>query len=381
MSDWDPQPRLEVLAARGVRVVDPRQTYVDEQVRLDRVRPGAVLHPGARLSGARTWLSPGAEVGRHGPVVLENCVLGERARVDGGYARGAVLLRDAGAGAGAHLRDGTLLEEDATTAHCVGLKHTILLSFVTVGSLVNLCDALIAGGTSRRDHSEVGSGFIHFNFTPWGERGDKATPSVMGDVIRGVFLRQRRIFLGGAGGMVGPRTVGYGSVVGAGQVLRRDVAENRIVVDPWREVELEHEPDRLDEAPRRARPNLAYIGQLVALATWYRQVRLARAEDRDRPVLEAAADLLDGAIEERSARLASFLAERGHSMPPVDRTPAVGPCPLSLAGGPSEHVEWVQGLSAADVEVGRDWLLRVVQHSLASVPDDLRPGLEPAPWP
>ena len=75
-----------------------------------------------------------------------------------GFAHGAVLLDGASLGANAHARPGTLLEERASTAHTVGLKHTLLLSFVTLGSLINFCDCLMAGGRSRRDHSEVGSG-------------------------------------------------------------------------------------------------------------------------------------------------------------------------------------------------------------------------------
>src|SRR6185436_10422934 len=122
-------------------------------------------------------------------------------------------------------------EEEASTAHAVGLKQTILLSFVTLGSLINFCDLLMAGGTSREDHSEVGSGFIHFNFTPWGRSGDKATPSLIGDVTAGVFLRQPRIFLGGLSGIVGPQKVGFGSCTVAGQVLRREVPPNRLVGD------------------------------------------------------------------------------------------------------------------------------------------------------
>src|SRR5690606_7218348 len=211
--------------------VDPRQTYVAPDVSLERVCSGVVLHPGSRVSGARTFLGPGAEVGVEGPATLVDAVLGAGARVDAGYVEGAVLLAKARAGWGAHLRPGTLLEEEASTAHCVGLKHTILLSFVTLGSLINFCDVLMAGGTSRRDHSEVGSGFIHFNFTPWGEHGDKATPTLVGDVAHGVFLRERRIFLGGAGGMVGPGRVGYGSVTAAGQVIRRPVAAECLVLE------------------------------------------------------------------------------------------------------------------------------------------------------
>ena len=51
------------------------------------------------------------------------------------------------------------------------------------------------------DHTEVGSSYIHFNFTP---DGDKTTASLFGDVPRGVMLNQPPIFLGGQGGTVGP---------------------------------------------------------------------------------------------------------------------------------------------------------------------------------
>ena len=49
----------------------------------------------------------------------------------------------------------------------------------------------MSGGTSRRDHSEVGSSYIHFNFTP---DGDKTTPSLFGDVVHGVLLDQPAVF-------------------------------------------------------------------------------------------------------------------------------------------------------------------------------------------
>jgi len=45
-----------------------------------------------------------------------------------------------------------------------------------------------------REHTEVGGRFIHFNFTPRGQSGDKATPSLIGDVARGVFLSSGEFF-------------------------------------------------------------------------------------------------------------------------------------------------------------------------------------------
>src|SRR6185312_5393534 len=158
-----PTPQVQALLKRGVKMPDPAQVFVDEDVDPTRVHATAVLHPGTRLQGRRTWLGAGAQVGTEGPATLVDSVFGESASIASGYAKGVVLLRGASLGFAGHAREGTLLEEEASTAHAVGLKQTILLSFVTLGSLINFCDVLMAGGRSRKDHSEVGSGFIHFN--------------------------------------------------------------------------------------------------------------------------------------------------------------------------------------------------------------------------
>jgi UDP-N-acetylglucosamine/UDP-N-acetylgalactosamine diphosphorylase len=363
----------------GVRVVDPRQTFIDGDVDPGRIDPTAILHPGTRLSGARTFVGPGAVVGREGPAALVNAVLGEGAVVASGYVEDAVLLRGARLGADAHVREGTLLEEEASTAHAVGLKHTVLLAFVTLGSLVNFCDVLMAGGTSRQDHSEVGSGFIHFNFTPWGRAGDKATPSLLGDVVRGVFLDQPRIFLGGAGGMVGPRVVGYGSVVGAGQVLRRDVPEGRLVVAPPPEVDQPAREPRARRIDRVRAQNAQYLGQLVALREWYRHVRTAHLPDPAAPdhravVTREAIATLNLCIAERWSRLRGFLEEHGLGLRPVEDGPSA-PCPLARepAGEGRDHVAWVRRLSADDADRGKAWLQGIVDRVMRDLLDGSSP--------
>lgn len=363
---WQIEPRLRALVAQGVEIVDPRQTYVAPDVSLARVCSGVVLHPGTRLCGPRTFLGPGAEVGVEGPATLVDAVLGARARVDAGHVEGAVLLSGARAGWGAHLRPGTLLEEQASTAHCVGLKHTILLSFVTLGSVINFCDALMAGGTSRKDHSEVGSGFIHFNFTPWGERGDKATPSMAGDVVHGVFLRERRIFLGGAGGMVGPLSVGYGSVTAAGQVTRRPVGDGRLVFQDMRRLDRPFARGAVDKLEPRLMRNIDYIRQLVALRAWYRHVRLARLppgaeHDPARTVIEAALETLTLCTEERVRRVESFAREREGTLAALRLDAEVSPCPLPVTSDEPhvDHITWVQGLDDAQVEAGVAWLSEI----------------------
>src|SRR6266702_573447 len=112
-----PAARVELLRARGVRMPDPAQVFIDKGVDPARVDPTVTLHPGTRLHGRRTFLAAGAAVGSEGPATLVDCVFGEGASIASGYAKGAVLLRAAKLGANAHVREGTLLEEEASTAH------------------------------------------------------------------------------------------------------------------------------------------------------------------------------------------------------------------------------------------------------------------------
>jgi UDP-N-acetylglucosamine/UDP-N-acetylgalactosamine diphosphorylase len=361
------EAKLNILEANGVTVIDRRQTYLDEAVDESRICRGAVLYPGTRLVGARTFVGPGAKVGIEGPAVLENTIIGENTEVASGYLKEAVMLRSARVGSNAHVRVGTLLEEEASTAHAVGLKHTVLMSFVTMGSLINFCDGLISGGKSRKEHTEVGSGFIHFNYTPRGQSGDKATPSLIGDVAHGVFLRQPRIFLGGLSGIIGPQRVGFGSFTIAGQVLRREVPPNRIVGDVQRKVDRKFYTSA-DAPSRILKLNLEYIGQLTALQTWYREVRVARIPASPqyrhvRVVTQAALELLSICIDERVDRLRQFLEERGIPMPSLSFTNS--PCPFRIEPDSPyyDHIEWIMSLSDVEVEMGVSWLQSIADGS------------------
>ena len=360
------EAQLDILEAQGVTLLDRRQVYLDNAIDLSRVRADVILYPGTRLIGSGTFIGVGAKIGVEGPAVLENAVIGENAEVASGYLKDSVMLRDARVGSNAHIRVGTLLEEEASTGHAVGLKHTVLMSFVTFGSLINFCDGLISGGRSRKEHTEVGSGFIHFNYTPRGHTGDKATPSLIGDVVHGVFLRKPRIFLGGLSGIVGPQKVGFGSFTVAGQVIRREVPPNRIVGEAARSIDKEFHD--LNQFPSRILGlNLGYIGQLAALQAWYRHVRLARIsmgpkyEDL-RIVTQAAADLLSVSIDERSQRLRHFLDERGLATPPLSSTVPVCPLRVEPSNPFVDHIRWVSNLSDAEVELGISWLQSIVDQ-------------------
>ena len=206
--------------------------------------------------------------------------------------------------AGAHVREGCILEEQVSGAHCVGLKQTILFPFVTLGSLINFCDCLMAGGTSRYNHSEVGSSYIHFNFTP---NADKTTPSLLGDVPRGVMLNQPPIFLGGQGGMVGPVRLGYGNVVAAGSILRHDYPQdNQLIFSaPHSEGVSSFEPLAYPNFRRVVENNIFYLANLKALEGWYTQVRkpFLEAQGFGSLIYNGAINILSLALKERLQRL------------------------------------------------------------------------------
>lgn len=299
------------LLEKGVDIPNPLTLDVGEEVKVDQISgKGVRIYPGCRIYGGDTVITGGAQIGGQGPVTIEDCQIGPDVELKGGYFNKAVFLDKAKMAMGAHVREGCILEEEAKAAHCVGLKHTILFPFVTLGSLINFCDCLMAGGTSRSNHSEVGSSYIHFNFTP---EGDKATPSLIGDVPRGVMLNEPPIFLGGQGGIVGPVRLGYGNVVAAGSILRKDFpGENKLIIPKsYRGGTTNYIPNRHPRLSHVLENNIRYLANLMALEQWYIHVRRSflAAQEFGELMYSGVLHKLSLAKEERIRRL-RLMADR-----------------------------------------------------------------------
>ncbi|WP_168582899.1 UDP-N-acetylglucosamine pyrophosphorylase [Gephyromycinifex aptenodytis] len=372
------------LVDKGVDIPNPWTLDIGPEVNVERISGnGVTIHPGCRIRGASTVISAGVELGREGPVTIEDVRLGPNVALKGGYAAKATFLQGANLGLGHHVREGTLLEEEASGAHCVGLKQTILFPFVTLGSLINFCDAFMAGGTSRSDHSEIGSSYIHFNFTP---SGDKTTPSLFGDVPRGVLLRQRPIFLGGQGGAVGPVEVAYGTVVGAGSVIRRDVLteDTLTLVGAPPSMNRPFAADDYRNLVRVLAKNVGYLAQLNALEQWYRHVRVHffATQELGPLVAEGAHEVISAARKERCSRLGKLVAKLPgrdqtqmvvrdrledlievvrHNETPPDMQVVESFAATAEAG--VGYLEAIRGLSDEQVAAVRSWLGAVVAEA------------------
>jgi bifunctional UDP-N-acetylglucosamine pyrophosphorylase/glucosamine-1-phosphate N-acetyltransferase len=303
--DYQNREKVRLLIEKGVKIPNPLSVDIGEEVDIARISgDGVVIHAGCKVYGKKTLIMSGTRLGYEGPATIEDCHIGPNVELKGGSFCNSVFLQDANMGYGAEVRDACILEEQANGAHVVGLKHTILFPFVTLGSLINFCDCLMAGGTSRRNHSEVGSSYIHFNYTP---NQDKATPSLIGDVPRGVMLNQSPIFLGGQGGLVGPSRLGYGSVIAAGVIYRGDCPEGeKLLIDGrGKKTDSAFYPGLYYNIARRTLNNIHYIANLIALRQWYLGVRFQffQEDSMNRELYEGALGKLDMAIDERINRL------------------------------------------------------------------------------
>lgn len=320
----DDPKRKQALREQGVTIECPDSVAIASDINPSRIAPETTIHAGCRLAGVQTSIGPGSVLGAEAPVTLRNCQLGHHVQLKGGTFNGATLLDGVTFGSGAHVRLGTLLEEHAACAHTVGLKQTLLMPFVTLGSLINFCDCLMSGGTGSRNHSEVGSSYIHFNFTA---HQDKATPSLIGDVPAGVMLDQPPIFLGGQGGLVGPARIAYGTITAAGTICRRDVTRSGQLVfgeTGHRIKSIPYDSRLYGPIDRLCLNNILYIGNLRALQAWYRDVRppLMASDVYTQACLKSARAQLDTMIAERIKRLAQLADKVAQSLEiSAQRTP------------------------------------------------------------
>jgi UDP-N-acetylglucosamine/UDP-N-acetylgalactosamine diphosphorylase len=296
---------VEHLLKRGLDIRAPESVWIDDRLDPRNIADGVTIYPGCRLSGEQTSVGPGCILGEEAPVTIDDCQLAGNVSLKGGYFAGTTMLAGTSFASAAHVRPGTLLEEGVNCGHAVGLKQTLLFPFVTTGSLINFCDCFMSGGTGPRDHGEVGSSFIHFNFTA---HQDKATPSLIGDVPRGVLLDQPPIFLGGQGGLIGPVRVAFGTLLAAGTILRRDITECGTLVTcgskPGTRT-LPYDTRIYGDVSRIVLNNFNYLGNLHALLAWYRYVRapFMTLRRHDAACFNGAIARLGQMITERCKRL------------------------------------------------------------------------------
>lgn len=294
--------RLARLSDRGVKVWGAEQVWIAEDVRLERIEPGAEIYQAA-LSGSELFIGAGTRVGISGPARISDCQIGRGCEIGAGTFDGATLLDGACIRGFAEVRPGTLLEEQTEAAHSVAFKNTILTATCVAGSLINYCDLFMTGGTSRSNHSEIGSGAIHFNFDP---RGDK-WGTLIGDP-RGLLLRRAPIFVGGQVGIVGPVEIDFGAVVAAGSIVRKNVPADCIYADSGPSaIQAGFDRQRYGRISRKLLTTAKLAGTYLALWNWYQQIRIPQASEHEIPLYEGAIRQIEHNLRERASRIGKLI--------------------------------------------------------------------------
>jgi len=298
---------IEKLIKKGINIPNPETVFISDDVNPDRISgENVTIYGGCKIFGEKSLIMKNSQIGYEAPVTLENTLLGENTKLMGGFFNGAVFAGDNTFGSGASVRKGTILEEEATAAHTVGLKQTILFPFVTLGSLINFCDCFMAGGTSRKNHSEVGSSFVHFNYTP---HQDKATPSMMGDIHHGVMLNSKPIFFFFQGGLVGPVRIAYGCLSAAGSIIRKNELKNdRLLLGgSYKNASIPRDFNIHKNVSHVFNNNIYYIAGLISLKSWYKYIRpLFIYDEFSKDLVKGLQDTLNECIIERISRLEVF---------------------------------------------------------------------------
>ncbi|MDM8524548.1 protein GlmU [Desulfococcaceae bacterium HSG8] len=369
---------IKKLIEKGANIPSPESVYISDEVNADRISgQGVTIYPGCKIFGSSTLILRDVILGYEAPATVEGCQIGPEVSLKGGFFKEAVFLKKSEMGSGAHVREGTILEEEASGAHTVGLKQAILFPFVTLGSLINFCDCFMAGGTDRKNHSEVGSSYIHFNYTP---SQDKATPSLIGDVPEGVMLNQPPIFLGGQGGLVGPCRLAYGTVIAAGSICRKDeLRPGRLIFEGGRSGNIPFSAGGYLNIHRILENNVIYIANLNALMQWYQHIRSQFiSDDFPETLLDALKEKLNMGIKERIGRLKKLCQNHGNAKwPELEETFKSlenNKGDISLRDAFSEKIQEgirksgkdyigvIAGLEKSDAEIGTRWLRGIVMR-------------------
>ncbi len=188
----------------GVTFIDPKNSYVSQRATIGR---DTVIHPNVIIEG-ETVVGDGCSIRSgtrisnskigNGVEILDNCVI-----TDAEIAAGARI------GPFAHLRPAAKIGENAHVGNFVEIKKSELGRGSKANHLTYIGDATIGENTN------IGAGTITCNYD-----GKNKHRTEIGDNVK----------IGSDTMLVAPVKIGDGSVTGAGSVVTKDVAPNKLVV-------------------------------------------------------------------------------------------------------------------------------------------------------
>ncbi|MCX7800481.1 MAG: bifunctional UDP-N-acetylglucosamine diphosphorylase/glucosamine-1-phosphate N-acetyltransferase GlmU [Fimbriimonadales bacterium] len=194
---------LRAHALAGVTIVDPGSTHVGPDV---EIGADSTLLPNTVLEG-RTVVGAGCAIGPN--TVLRNATVEDGASVVCSFVADSTVGAGSRVGPFAHLRGGTRLGSGARVGNFVEMKN------VEFGASSSAAHLTYLGDASVGESVNVGAGTITCNYDGFTKHRTR-----IGDGA----------FVGSNSTLIAPVTIGEGSVVGAGSVIRHDVPKDALAI-------------------------------------------------------------------------------------------------------------------------------------------------------
>ena len=212
--------KAQELLEKGVMIIDPTQTYIEEDV---SVGEASVLYPGV-------YLRNGSQIGKFCVIesnsYISGCQIGDSVQIKAGcYLEESVIEMKTSVGPYAHLRPGNQIGKNAKIGNFVEMKKVNFGEGAKASHLTYLGDAIIGKNTN------IGCGTITCNYAA--------------DKKKYVTKIGENVFVGSDTQFVAPVEVGDNSVVASGSTITKDVPEGALAIARGRQVVKENYKPRV----------------------------------------------------------------------------------------------------------------------------------------
>lgn len=193
-----------LMLESGVTFIDPKAVYISAKASIGR---DTVISPNVTIEG-KTVIGNGCTI-RPGARIV-NSTIGNGVEIkDNTFITDSTVGENCTVGPMAHLRGHAVMADKSKVGNFVELKKTVLGKGSKASHLTYLGDATIGEKTN------IGAGTITCNYD-----GVNKHATVIGDNVK----------IGSDTMLVAPITVGDGAVTGAGSVVTKDIAANKLAV-------------------------------------------------------------------------------------------------------------------------------------------------------
>jgi len=197
------QKTLQSLMLRGVTIVDPNSTFIEQGVKIGQdsiIYPFTIIEKDTKI-GSSCIIGPYSH--------LIDADIGNEVRVWASIIENSVIKEGVNIGPYTHLRPETVVEKGAKIGNFVELKKTIMGEGSKASHLTYLGDAVIGKKVN------IGAGTITCNYD-----GEKKNKTVIEDGV----------FIGSNNSLVAPVKLGKDSYTGAGSTITEDVPAGNLAI-------------------------------------------------------------------------------------------------------------------------------------------------------